>query len=75
MPGWTDGELLQALHMRDVEGRSYTDIGARFGRSKSAMAGAFNRIDRETDESDPQKAGDGTMPEKWWKAGIGRRPA
>lgn len=60
---WTDEQMLEALHLRDHAGLSYDSIGDRFGKSKNAVAGLFNRI---RSEEQPGDAGNGTMKPKWW---------
>ncbi|AVO36621.1 hypothetical protein [Pukyongiella litopenaei] len=64
---WSDTEILTALYLRDHEGLSASKIGARLGRSKSSVLGRLFRVDRETDASDPDKIGNGTLPPRWWK--------
>ena len=44
---WTDAELLDALHARDVWGWSAARIGAWLGRPRCSVIGALNRIDNE----------------------------
>lgn len=66
-PEWTEEEILMALHLRDHEGKSWREIGLRFGRTKSAVAGLLFRIDKATDEHDPDGNGNGTMKPLWWR--------
>lgn len=63
----TDAQTLEALDLRDNEGWTMTQIGARFGKSKSAMIGLLSRVNKLTDASDPDGNQNGTMPRKWWK--------
>lgn len=44
---WTDAELLDALHARDVWGWSARKTGAWLGRPRCSVIGALNRIDNE----------------------------
>ena len=71
-PEWSDAEMLEALDMRR-RGLSATVIGAKLGRSRSAVCGLFHRIDRETDASDRGGVGNRTMPPEWWRAGLAGR--
>jgi hypothetical protein len=64
---WTDAEMLTALDLRDREGLTYRQIGARIGRGRSSVAICLNRVDAETDLSDPHGTQDGTMPPRWWE--------
>jgi hypothetical protein len=64
---WTDEDMLTALHLRDHLGMDYTAIGARFGRTKSAIAGLMKRIDDETNKADVTPHLNGTMKPMWWK--------
>jgi hypothetical protein len=63
----TDKQTLEALDLRDNEGWTMTQIGTRFGKSKSAIIGLLSRINKDTDKSDPDNIHNGTMPRKWWK--------
>lgn len=65
-PRLTDEQILDILHLRDVEGMKYEDIGARYGRSKSAIIGLVYRVNTETDAAD-NGVGNGTMSERWWE--------
>jgi hypothetical protein len=64
---WTDAEMLEALDLRDHGGLSGGAIAAQLLRSRSSVLAMMNRIDQETDASDPNNIGDGTMPARWWK--------
>ncbi len=65
--GWTDEEMLTALDLRDNTDLTRAQIGQRLRRSKSAIIGLFNRIDKETGETDVSPHLNGTMPRRWWK--------
>lgn len=64
---WSDHDMLMALHLRDHEGLASSAIGARLGRSRSAICGLLNRIDRQTDKHDQNGCQNGTMPPLWWR--------
>jgi hypothetical protein len=65
---WTDLECLEALDLRDHEGLSAQRIAARLGRSRSAVCGILNRIDKHSNRADPDGRQNGTMPRRWWAA-------
>ena len=69
---WTDYDMLTALHMRDHEGLTRQDIAVRLGRTKGAIIGLFDRIERETDAVDVSPHLNGTMPVRWWAKGRRR---
>lgn len=64
---WTDDQMLMALHLRDHEGLTGQAIADRTGRSRSAICGMFNRIDRQIAKHDPDRVQDGTMTPLWWR--------
>lgn len=66
LPPLTDRQALDALDMRDNEGMTLEQIGARLGRSKNTIVGLFNRIRADTDATDADGIGNGTMPRRWW---------
>lgn len=70
---WTDGEILEALELRDHEGWTYARIAERLGRSRSALIGLLQRVDQAADVAGAR--GDGTMPRGWWRDGLTRRAA
>lgn len=63
----TDEQLLMALHLRDHEGLMTAEIGERLSRSKNSVVGALNRINRDTDASDPDGNQNGSMAPLWWR--------
>lgn len=67
---WSDAAILEALRLRDLEGVSQAEIGRRLGATKNAVAAAFHRV-RHAEV--PGRAGNGTMPDEWWRAGLARR--
>lgn len=58
----TDEEILHILDLHDNEGLTFTEIGQRVGKSKSAIAGLAHRIKKVSEPSEH----DGTMPRRWW---------
>lgn len=62
---WTDGDLLEALHLADNEGLSAAKIAAHLGRTRMAVIGRLNRVRQNTGASEH----DGTMPPRWWENG------
>ena len=62
----TDEQILEAMHLHYVDGMRLVDVGERFGKSRSAMAGIMKRIRDDTNVSDPDGILNGTMPERWW---------
>jgi hypothetical protein len=69
---WPEEDILMALHLRDHEGMMFKDIGARLGRTASAVIGLLNRINNDTDKSDPDGNQNGTMKPLWWKKRKGK---
>lgn len=67
---WDDRLDLEMLHLRDVEGLSMGKIGARLGIGKNAVIGRMKRL---RDAEAPGDAGDGSMPARWWRAGLEAR--
>lgn len=67
---WDDRLDLEMLHLREVEGLSMKQVGARLGIGKNAVIG---RIGRLRAAQEPGAAGDGTMPARWWRKGLEAR--
>jgi predicted transcriptional regulator len=61
-----DERVLRMLHMRDHLGMSLKGIAETEGLTKSAVAGAVQRIDA-ANALHPETVGDGTMPPLWWR--------
>lgn len=82
---YSDGELLTILDLIEREGMTLAAVGARFGASRSAMAGIVKRLRDELRASEeaafPPGQGparrpenrDGGMPGQWWRAGLAAR--
>ena len=70
---WTDEQMLEALHLRDVVGMTSPDVGKRFGVSKGAILGLEMRVRQQTDAVDVSPHLNGTMPPQWWREGLRRR--
>lgn len=74
---WTGAALLEALHLRDVEGLTATPIADRlnamFGArlTRSAVTGRLWHVDRAA--AGHGAAGDGTMAPGWWRHGVSRQ--
>lgn len=66
---WSDEDLLQALTLAN-QGWTRKAIGESMGRSKNSVIGTLNRIQNEMLQG---SAGDGTMPEDWWRDGLAKR--
>lgn len=62
----SDERVLRMLHMRDHLGMSFRGIAEAMGTTKSAVAGAVQRIDVAMLKH-PETVGDGTMPPLWWR--------
>lgn len=62
----TDEQILTALDLYD-QGFTMQEVGERFGKSKGAIVGLFNRIRKDTDAYDQTPHLNGTMPRRWWK--------
>lgn len=67
MSGWTDEQMLEALHLRDHEGLTMAAIGKRVGQPRNAVIGMLGRINAAADKADPHGVQDGTMPPRWWR--------
>lgn len=65
--------MLTALDLHHNEGMTATQIGKRFGKGRGAVLGVFKRIRDDTEDTELDRNQDGTMPRKWWKAGISAR--
>lgn len=65
LPPLTDMQLLEVVHLHEVEGLSAALIGKRMGRTKSAICGIIFRVRTETDATH-NGHGNGTMPPRWW---------
>lgn len=64
-----DELALRALHMRDIEGLTYSRIGEILGVTKNAVIGMLNRIDGSHvfNDGDLSKGNrDGDMGPMWW---------
>lgn len=59
-----DMRLLTMLDLHFNEGMTYSEIGLRFGMTRSAVSGAICRVNREM--ADDDGFADGTLPRKWW---------
>lgn len=66
-PGLPAETLLEALHLRDHEGLNRSQIAKKLRVSRGTIVGAFDRIDKDTDLSDPDGNQNGTVKPKWWK--------
>jgi len=64
---WSDTQILEMLHLAECEGLTREEVARRFSTTKNAMVGLLGRINKATDESDPDGNQNGTMPERWWK--------
>ena len=71
---WTDSQMLEILHLHDNEGLKAAQVATRFGTSKSAILGLVHRIRTHTDRFDVTPDRNGTMPPRWWQAGLAKRP-
>jgi hypothetical protein len=69
---WTDYDMLTALHMRDHHRMTRQQIAVRLGRTKEAITGLFDRIERDTNAVDVSPHLNGTMPVRWWAKGRRR---
>ena len=68
MPKRSDDErVLRMLHMRDRLGMSFAGIADAMGTTKSAIAGALDRINRADYPHRSETVGDGTMAPLWWR--------
>ncbi|WP_039983704.1 hypothetical protein [Tritonibacter mobilis] len=65
--GMSDETLLEALHLKDHEGLNRTQLANRFGVTRGSMIGALNRIENDTNATDPDGNQNGTMKPRWWK--------
>lgn len=65
--GWTDTEMLRALHMRDHEGLEAAQVAARLNRTRNSTIGMLYRVDKQTDAVDESPHLNGTMEPMWWK--------
>lgn len=66
---FTDEQILAILDLRDHEGWTASEIGARFGASKGTIIGLLNRI-RKADQPDTCRKKDnmnGGMKRGWWR--------
>ena len=62
---WTDERILEALHLSDVERRTFAEIADHFGTTRSSAAGTIYRI-RNIMKCFPLDEHDGSMPPRWW---------
>jgi transposase len=65
--GMSDDQLLTALHLREHDGLTTTQIAQRFRVSRGTIIGALNRITKELAATDAGGNQNGTMQPKWWK--------
>lgn len=65
-----DAMALRILHMREHENLTCREIGERVGRSRNAIIGFLNRINRDTDKHDRTPHLNGSMPAQWYLAGL-----
>lgn len=70
---WTDQDMLEALYLRDHEGLAAGAVAKRLGKARNGVIGMLNRIDRDTDASDPDGNQNGTMAPRWWAEKGGRK--
>jgi len=52
--GWSDDNILEALHMRD-EGYKMKQIGEHFGVTKNAVIGMINRVMNESKKPEEEE--------------------
>ena len=81
MAEMSDAMMLDILD-RVENGFTAAEVGARYGKSKSAVLGMVFRVRRDVD-ADPLPRGavaaskpenmDGGMPARWWEAGLRKR--
>lgn len=64
---WTDEQILTVLDLKDNEGWTLEQIGQRYGKTRSAIAGLINRVRADEEKHDQEGIQNGTMPRKWWK--------
>ena len=60
-----DEQILEILHLHEVEGLTASEIAPRFRKTKNAIVGLIYRTRTETDLTD-NGHGNGTMPPRWW---------
>jgi hypothetical protein len=72
-PAYTDAQILEMLDMRDRLGLSAAEIAPRFGVTKMAIIGVLHRVKTEAGRVGNADLQDGTMPKRWWVAGIAKR--
>ena len=61
----TDEQILEVLHLHEVEGLTASEIAPRYRKTKNAILGMIFRIRTETDATD-NGHGNGSMPARWW---------
>lgn len=83
----TDGQILDILDRVDRQGQSMAEVGARYGVSRSAIAGVLKRVRDDLTKSElaPLPRGslraywpenqDGALGPRWWEAGLRAREA
>jgi len=62
----SDIEILEALDLRDNDGLTMAQIGARLNKTKNAMIGLLSRVSKETEAYDYDGNQNGTLERKWW---------
>lgn len=70
----TDAEMLEIMDMKERLGLTGIEIARRTGKTRSAILGLTSRINGETDQHDLSPHLNGTMPARWWEAGLRARP-
>lgn len=74
---WSDGDILEALHLREAEGLTMAAIADRLSNAwgepvtRNQVISVVNRVIAETNAL--PDTGDGTMPPRWWQAGLAAR--
>lgn len=63
--GLTDRQTLEALELTD-QGMSRADVAEKLGVSRMSIVGIVSRCQKEAKPT-PH---DGTMPARWWEAGL-----
>jgi len=70
IPRSEDIIVLEMLHMRDAEGMTAKQIGAKFGKTKNSVIGLFSRISKHEESGQnfvrKKENKDGAMGARWW---------
>lgn len=69
----TDEEMLTALDMMEQRGLTAAAAGKALGRSRGTLLAMKHRVHEQTDWHDQTPELNGTMPPRWWKAGLRMR--